>query len=144
MQPINDRVIIKPFPAEEKTKGGIYPRHGQRKTATRRSDCRRAGQRRQLNDRYAGRHCSLRGVPWPRNHTRWGRVSDYERGRNFDGAMKEIIKFAREFLRDISYVCIGAIISAWFVLPTWLAVLSVAIAANIALLVAQVYKMRQK
>ena len=23
MQPINDRVIIKPFPAEEKTKGGI-------------------------------------------------------------------------------------------------------------------------
>jgi len=58
--------------------------------------------------------------------------------------MIEIIKVAREFLRDISYVCIGAIISAWFVLPTWLAVLSVAIAANIALLVAQVYKMRQK
>ena len=24
MQPINDRVIIKPFPAEEKTKGGLF------------------------------------------------------------------------------------------------------------------------
>jgi len=58
--------------------------------------------------------------------------------------MKEIIKFAREFLRDISYICIGALVSAYLVLPTWLAVLSVAIAANIALLVAQVYKMRQK
>ncbi len=58
--------------------------------------------------------------------------------------MIEIIKVAREFLRDISYICIGALVYTWFSEPTWLAVLSVAIAANIALLVAQVYKMRQK
>jgi hypothetical protein len=58
--------------------------------------------------------------------------------------MIEIIKVAREFLRDISYICIGALVYTWFSEPTWFAMLSATIAANIALLVAQVYKMRQK
>lgn len=58
--------------------------------------------------------------------------------------MKEIIKIVRGFLRDISHICIGALIYTWFPEATWLSILFAATAANIALLAIRVYKMRQK
>ena len=71
IQPLADRVLIKPAPAEEKTIGGIIiPDTAKEKTFQGRSDGGRSRHKRRRNGAQSGRYRALWQIFWHRNRSR--------------------------------------------------------------------------